>query len=113
MPDRKITITFEVPSVDPIREDLIRILEDYLMLREDGRSPIEAEVIAMMLERAIKAASRVLINNDMHKLHGNEMVEISPRERSAKWFLESQKIPLPKIWVDPDSIVSVEWEDKT
>lgn len=113
MSNQKITITIEVSSVDPIREDLIEILGNYLTLQEDGRNPIEAEVIAMMLERAIKTVSRVLINNDMHKLHGNEMVDISPKGRMAKWYLESEKIPLPEIWINPWSIVSVDWDNKT
>ena len=113
MSKQAITITIELSSVDPIRKDLIEVLENYLTLQEDGRNPIEAEVIAMMLEKAISGVSRVLINNDMHKLHGSEMMEISPSGRKAKWLLESEKIPLPEIWINPWSIISVDWADKT
>lgn len=113
MNKQAITITIEISSVDPIREDLIEVLENYLRLQEEGRNLIEAEVIAMMLEKAIHSILRVLINNDMYKLHGDELVEISPFERKAKWLLESEKIPLPEIWINPWSIISVDWADKT
>lgn len=113
MSKQAITITIELSSVDPIRKDLIEVLENYLTLQEDGRNPIEAEVITMMLEKAIKSVSRVLINDDMYKLHGSEMVDVGSRTRMAKWILESEKIPLPKIWINPWSIISVDWADKT
>jgi|688.fasta_scaffold01981_35 hypothetical protein len=113
MNKQAITITIELSSVDPIRKDLTEALENYLTLQEEGRNPIEAEVIAMMLEKAIKTASRLLINNDMYKLHGSEMINISPIGQMSKWYIESEKIPLPEIWINPWSIISVDWADKT
>ena len=113
MSKQAITITIELSSVDPIRKDLTEALENYLTLQEGDRSPMESEVTAMMLEGAIKNVLRVLINNDMYKLYGNEMIDISPYGRKAKWLDESEKIPTPEIWINPWSIVSVDWADKT
>jgi hypothetical protein len=113
MNKQAITITIELSSVDPIRKDLTEALENYLTLQEGDRNPMESEVTAMMLEGAIKKVLRVLINNDMYKLHGNEMVDVEPRRRTAKWYIESEKIPLPEIWINPWSIISVDWADKT
>ena len=113
MSKQAITITIELSSVDPIREDLVNAIQNYLTNRDDGRGPTESEIIVMMLERAVNCASRTLINHDMFNLYGHEMVDVGPRRRTAKWLLESEKIMTPEIWINPWSIISVDWTDKT
>ena len=120
MSKQAINITIELSSIDPIREDLVKVIEEYMTTREDGRGPTESEVIIMMLEKVVKSASRTLISRDMFDLYGHEMVDTTTDElrskgatsQRAKWVLESDKTPLPEIWINPWSIVSVDWADK-
>jgi len=112
MKNQAITITIELSSMDPIRQDLVGAIGDVITSYDDGRYPMETEVITAMLDRVINKASRQLINRDLQNSHGQEMVDVTPTTKSAKWYLESQKIPNPSIWVKSMSVMSVDWTDK-
>lgn len=81
----------------------------------NGRYPFATEMVVHGLESIIRDALRSLVEIDKHQEFGNAMVEHEDgKGTSAKWWLESQKVPIPHPYIRvSEAIVSIKMENHT